>query len=226
MVWHDNDIAGTGKNRGEAPGDIGYAPFFAAAQPNVVVQAQLAGENQMQAGENIREGLLQAQSHGHTANAQGSHDRCDGDAVILQHDQHAHGIDDDVDDVVQQRGLRQGFAAFLSMDVDHSGQCTCNDTGQGIDDDGEQDVGKQAGQGLADVNGVDGPIDADAEAPGERHAAQCMDEYVLQRVRSEVQAAADAAVDEFVQEDADDQRGTQHAGREKKHLKKMGPVDI
>ena len=63
----------------------------------------------MQAREDIRERLLQREGDGHAADAHGREDRRDGDAVVLQHDEHAHGVDDDREDRREQRRLRQLF---------------------------------------------------------------------------------------------------------------------
>ena len=75
LIRNYDDVSGAGENCRKALGDIRYAALFAGTQPDVVADAQLLGQYEMKPGENIGEGFLQTEGHGHTTNAESRDDR-------------------------------------------------------------------------------------------------------------------------------------------------------
>ena len=179
----------------------------------------------MQAREDIRERLLQREGDGHTTDTHGGEDRGNRDAVVLEHDEHAHRVDDDVEDRVEQRRLRQLLLGALDVQRDEAVDRAGCDARDREDDDGEEDVGEEACQRLDDVDRVDDPVKADDEAERDGNAAQRVDEDVEPRVLVDVQVILDAAVDEFVEHDANRQRCCEDADRDEEHLHQMCPVN-
>lgn len=111
----------------------------------------------------IRERLLQSEGDGHTTNTHGSEDRGNGDAVILQDDEDAHRVDDDIEDGVQKGRLWQFLAGMFDVQRDEAIDGAGGNARDGKHDDREEDVGEQACQRLDDVNRIDNPVEADDE---------------------------------------------------------------
>ena len=72
----------------------------------------------------------------------------------LQHDEHTHRVDDDVEDCVEQRRLRQLLLRALDAQRHEAVDRAGGDARDREDDDGEEDVGEQARQRLDDLVGV------------------------------------------------------------------------
>ena len=66
----------------------------------------------------------------HTADPQSCQDRCDGNAVILQYYQYAHGIDYKIDYIVEQRRLRHVLVGTHRIKVDDTGKRSGNNARQ------------------------------------------------------------------------------------------------
>lgn len=102
LIWYDYHIGVASRNDGrETPGDICNAAFFSSVQADIITDAQLFGKDQMQSGEDIRQGFLQREGYGHTTDTEGCQDWGNGNSVVLEDDQKSHGINDTVDDCIQ-----------------------------------------------------------------------------------------------------------------------------
>ena len=73
--------------------------------------------------------------------AQGGEDGGDGDTIVLEDDQDAHGIDDDVDNGVQKGGAGQ-VTGFGYLHIYKAGYGAGNDPGNGKDDNRKENVGE------------------------------------------------------------------------------------
>lgn len=70
LVRDDDHVAAARRHDGrEAPGDVRHAAFLAGAEPDVVAEAQLFREDEVQAGEDVGECLLQREGDRHAADA-------------------------------------------------------------------------------------------------------------------------------------------------------------
>ena len=177
LIRDDDHIAVSGRyDGGKSPGNIGNTSFFAGVQADVVAEAKLLGEDEMQAGENIGQRFLQRKRDSHSADAQCGEDRSDGYSIVLQNDQDAHGINDAVDDDGQQRRFRQTFLRALNLQIDDAADGPGQNPGERQDDHGKENIGKNTNQRLDDVDGVDDPVQTGDETQRDRNAAQCVDE--------------------------------------------------
>ena len=172
---------------------------------NVVTKAQLLGQDEVQAGEDIGECFLQGQCHGHTTDTQSGEDGGDGNAVILEHDQNAHGVDDAVDDGVQKRGLGHCLLGALDLHIDDPVDSTGDNPGDGEDNHRKENIGKNSCQRFDDVDRVDNPVKADHKTEGDGDTLERMDEDVLPSGFLHRQMAHDTAMNHAVQGYADRQ---------------------
>lgn len=89
------------------------------------------------------------------------------------------------------------------MQIDHSGGRSSDDSRNGEHDDGKEDIREQTGDGCGNViEHIDGPVKSDTRTPGNRQAAQGIDEYVLEGLRGDVQLLPQLAIDEVVEENS------------------------
>lgn len=113
----------------EAPGNIGDPAFFAAAQADVIADAQLFGKNQVQTREDVGQRFLQGEGYGHTTDAQGGQDGGNGNPIVLKNDEDAHRIDDAVDNGIQQSGLWHLLLRAFDLHIDDAIYGTGNNPG-------------------------------------------------------------------------------------------------
>lgn len=111
------------------------------------------------------------------------------------------------------------------MHIDDAVYGTGNDAGDGQDNDRKQDIGKNPDQWLAQMAGIDNPIQAYNKAERNRHAPECIDKNELpgRFIRSEM--AGDALVNDAVDGDAGGKGNGENAAGQDKHFQKMSPVN-
>src|SRR5215472_13969256 len=93
VVGDDNHVVGESADGGAAPTDVGDIAFLAAVQLNIVAQPDLSGESDVEAGEQVREGILQGEGNGQAADTQGREYGGDVKAKLLEQDQGAEDQD-------------------------------------------------------------------------------------------------------------------------------------
>lgn len=93
--------------RGVPPVDVDHVAFLAAVEPHVVAGDDLLGGQDVQAGEQVRERVLQREGHGQAADSQGGEQRGDRHPHRLQHDQPAEDEDQQAADVREDRARPQ-----------------------------------------------------------------------------------------------------------------------
>ena len=143
LVRNHDDIAVVGRgDRRIAPVDVRDAAFFSRAEADIVVDLQLFGDDELQPGENVCKGFLQTECQRHTADTHGRDDRCDGNAVILQDDEHADAVDHDLENVIQQGALGNCAVRTAQLPVHKPRQCAFQHAHDGEHDDREEDTGK------------------------------------------------------------------------------------
>ena len=192
---------------------------------NVIPKPQLFGKNQMQAGEDVGECFLQSQSYGHTTDTQSSEDGGNGDAVVLEYHQYAHGVDDAVDDGIQERGLGHGLLGAFNLHIDNTAHRAGNNPGYGQDDDRKKDVGKNPYQWFNDVDGVNNPVKAYDQTKGNGNALQSINKDGLPRSFIAGQAVHNAFFDHAVKRNAGSKCCHQYSDGNNQHFQKMSPVE-
>ena len=226
LVRHDDRVAAQCLHRREAEVDVGDLALLRRRDTHIVADADLAREDELQPRENVRQRLLHTEGERRAADAHRREDRRDGDARILQDDEHAHGIDDARKDGGQERRLRQRRAARARLHLDESRDRARSDARQREDDDAEEDVGKELRDRREEVDGLDRPVDADAHAPRDGHAAQRMDEDRPRRVLADRDPLTNLPVDELVEEYADRQRREHDARRHEQEIRQLMPCQL
>ena len=79
-------------------------------------------------------------------------------------------------------------------------------------------------QDRGQLQGVDCPIEADADAPEKRQTAQSGDKNILRSIIIERQMIFDALMDNIIDDDASDESNEQDAGRQKKMFMEIVPT--
>lgn len=174
-----DEVSHDGLNRGVTPCDVCYESLFAAAQHDVIIQAKLLGNDEMKPGENVGESFLHTKGNTHAANAESREDRGNGNSPILKDNNHAHRIYDEGEDVVEQAGFWHSCIGTFHVQRDHAGERSGNHTGNGIDIDGEKQVGKDFRDTWCDVNRVHNPVQAGNHAERNGDTLYGMDENIF-----------------------------------------------
>lgn len=217
LVWHDYGVAGGGDDGRKAPGDVRYLSFLAGAEANIVIDAELLGHQEIDAGADIGEGFLQTEGDGHTADTHGSKQGGNGDAHGAENQQDAHGVDDDVDDVWQKAGLRNVLVA-LGAKFDKAGGGARHNLKQGKAQPGREYVGKEIGGCPVDIGRVDEPVERSADNPCPRQSSGGFENHIadgkLVLVKMPLQPVCNQAVDEL----PDTEGGEKDTDRNKEHI--------
>ena len=226
LVRHDDRVAAQGLHRREAEVDVGDLAFLARRYAHIVADANLAREDELQSREDVRQRLLHTEGESRAADAHRREDRRDGDARVLQDDEHAHGVDDARKNRGQERRLRQSRAARARLHLDESRDRARSDARQREDDDAEEDVGEELRDRRENVDGLDRPVNAHAQAPRDGHAAQRMNEDRPRRILADRDPLANLTVDELVEEYAGRQRREHDARRHEQEIGHLMPCQL
>ena len=138
LVRHDHHaVVGVLDGR-VAPVHVDDLAIFAGRQFHEIPHLDLLGHQNIDAGKQIRQGVLQRQSDGQAADAQSGEQRRDRDPERLQQKQEADGVHDQVDDGRQDRGGGERPVGFLELLLQIAGAEAGDHEGHG-----------QNGQGIA-----------------------------------------------------------------------------
>jgi hypothetical protein len=194
------------------PSEVGDGAFGPAFDPDVVADADLAGDRDEEPGKQIGERILQGQRRRQTADAQGSEHRRNLDPNASQGDQQADGEDDHAHDIAHQ--ARHRHARVAPCDIDHEAH----------GDRRERPGDREDGQNLDAVccehrpTRVDRPVpqhepQADEHAP-ERHThPYLVQQGVVPALRRPCGRPLEAAEHESVERQSDQQEAADCDGR-------------
>ena len=193
---------------------------------NVIAEPQLFGENELQAGENIGQCFLQGQSHGHTTDTQGGENGGDGDAVVLQNHQNAHGVDNTVQDGIQQSCLGHALLGTFDLHIHYAADGSGDNPGDGQNDDGKEYIGKDAYQRRNDVNGINSPVETYDYTERNGDTLQGVYKNVLPGGFLYGEMVHYTAFYHAVDHDAHDEGDDQYAAGDQQHFQEMSPINM
>ncbi len=204
LVRHDDHIAGRGPERRVAPAHVGDSARGTGRELDVVADANLFRDECGDTGEEVRQGVLQGEGRCETADAEGCEQRRDGDAVRVEDQDDADGVDADVDHGGQDGGGAAAQVAVAEL-VLQEGRDEVRD--EQSDREGQHVVEDHLHVRLDDVRQVHDVVghgDAAAHAHHGRHEARDVVEDVLRQLCVAVDEIRDDAEDVVEQNDADD----------------------
>jgi hypothetical protein len=105
------------RNRGGSPTEVDDVARLAGIQLDIVANPNLAGQRHENAGEEVRQWLLQRERHRQTANAEGGEHRCNRQTEPIQDHEQPHYGHQRPGDVVRQTADRQGRRDDLTVGV-------------------------------------------------------------------------------------------------------------
>lgn len=148
FIGDDDGGVGAGLDAGGAPADVGDGAFLVGTEADVVADGDGGFDEEVDAGEDIAECILESERDGEAADAEGGEDGGDGDAPDTQQDQQADAEDKEAGEGAGEASHGEGQAGDAALDhgVEHEGH-TEDDEG----DDGVFDEALPAGVEVEDA---------------------------------------------------------------------------
>ena len=105
-VRDDDGVAEHRAERRRAPVDVGDGALVVRPHPDVVAGADLAGGDEVEPGEHVRERVLERERDGEAAHAERREQRRHRDVELVEHEEHADDVDPEPDERRDERRRR------------------------------------------------------------------------------------------------------------------------
>ncbi len=118
----------------------------------------------MEAGKDVRKGILESQRDCKTADAQSGEQGCDGDSQCLKDNQESDSNDEDPNEVCEHGRRRQSISARCKQ-LEQSNAGSCHGKRNGEDDEDKYNGLRRSQQLGTQGNPIEGKIDSAQKEP-------------------------------------------------------------
>ena len=155
-----------------------HVPFFSGGKLQVIPHPDLLCRDDVQSGEEVREGVLETKGDGQPAHAERRQDRGDGDPELVQDNQDSHPINDDSDDVLRDTRYGGGRLGSFRPNPGKSGQDVRRDQCHGEDGQDGQSCVRPVDEGFGNGGEFKGHINPEHEAEQQEGGPQGGDDHL------------------------------------------------
>ena len=179
-VGNDDQVVGEGADGGGSPADVRDEAFLAGFELDVVAEADLAGEGDVEAGEEVGQGVLQGESDGDTADAEGGEDGGDGDVEGIEEDEDADNGNCQGGEALREGRYGEDGGGGATVELHECASEAGGDGGEGDDPEDEERFANELGGAGGELGGLGGGVDASDDDPKEERPAEGGDSDVVE----------------------------------------------
>ena len=193
FIGDDNGGVGAGLDAGGAPADVSNGAFLVGADADIVTNLDRGFDEEVDAGEDVAEGILESQGNGEAAYAEGREDGGDGDAPDAKQNEQADAEDEKAGECAGEAGHGEGQAGDAALDhrIEHESHAE--------DDEGDDDVFDEALPAGVEVEDAEAKFERTRENPEEGRSFEILADDLGEGVRAgadPIEAAQDPPADD------------------------------
>ncbi len=197
-----------------APGDVLHVPFLARTEPDEVSRAHLAGEENVNPGEQVGQRVLQGEPHGQPAHAQGGEQRGNRDPERVEHHQPAQREDGRPHEIGDQVGRGEHPGRGLRAQAHQVAREPGQGPGDGHDQERDQRALAEPGEARGKLRELHADVQADHGAPQHQRPAHRGHHEVVGGGAGAAGGPSQASQDDVLQEQPEHEPPGGEAGRQ------------
>lgn len=134
FVGDDDGGVGGGLDAGGAPADVGDGAFLLGGEADELADGDGSFDQEVDAGEEVAESVLQGESHGEATDAEGGEDGGNGDAPEAEEDEQADAENEEASEGAREAGHREGELGDAALDhrVEHDRHAENDEADDGV----------------------------------------------------------------------------------------------